>query len=66
MKVGDLVEFSYGRVGGQIEGIGVFAERGYYGKHKILFMRKAYWVPDACIKPITMKRKDDVNEEKLN
>lgn len=66
MKVGDLVEFSYGRVGGQIDGIGIFAERGYYGKHKVLFMNKAYWVPDACIKPISMQRKDDANEEKLN
>jgi len=47
MKIGDLVEFTYGRVGGQIEGIGIFAERGYYGLHKVLFMGKAYWVPDA-------------------
>ena len=66
MKVGDLVEFSYGRVGGQIDGIGIFAERGYYGKHKVLFMNKAYWVPEQFIKPISMKRKDDVNEEWLN
>ena len=61
MKVGDLVEFSYGRVGGQIDGIGLFAERGYYGKHRILFMDKAYWVPDACIRPISMKRSSAVN-----
>ena len=61
MKIGDLVEFTYGRVGGQISGIGIFAERGYYGKHKILFMNKAYWVPDACIKVISMKRSSAVN-----
>ncbi len=66
MKTGDLVEFSYGRVGGQIEGIGIFAERGYYGKHKILYMETAYWVPDSCIKPISMQRKDSVNEVKDN
>ena len=66
MKIGDLVEFTYGRVGGQIDGIGIFAERGYYGLHKVLFMGKGYWVPDACIKPISMQRKDDANEDKLN
>ena len=66
MKVGDLVEFSYGRVGGQIDGIGIFALRGTCGKHKVLFMGKGYWVPDACIKPISMKRKDDVNEKQDN
>ena len=66
MKVGDLVEFSYGRVGGQITGIGIFAERGYYGKHKVLFMNKAYWVPEQFIKCISMKRKDNVNEDWIN
>ena len=66
MKVGDLVEFSYGRVGGQIDGIGIFAERGYYGLHKVLFMGKAcltgkaYWVPDASIKVISMQRSCDL------
>jgi hypothetical protein len=62
MKIGDLVEFTYGRVGGQIEGIGIFAERGYYGLHKVLFMDKAYWVPDACIKVISMQRSCDVSK----
>ena len=66
MKIGDLVEFSYGRVGGQITGIGIFAERGYHGKHKVLFMSRAYWVPEQFIKPISMKRKDDVNEDWIN
>lgn len=65
MKVGDLVEFSYGRVGGQIGGIGVLAEMGYYGRHRVLFMGKAYWVPDACITKIVMKRSKDKND-KLN
>jgi hypothetical protein len=61
MKIGDLVEFTYGRVGGQIEGIGIFAEHGSAGKHKILFMGKAYWVPEQCIKVITMERTTSVN-----
>ncbi len=60
MKIGDLVEFTYGRVGGQIEGIGIFAERGYYGLHKVLFMGKAYWVPDTSIKVISMQRSSAV------
>ena len=47
MKIGDLVEFSYGRVGGQIDGIGILAEVGLCGKHKVLFMGKGYWVPES-------------------
>ncbi len=60
-KIGDLVEFTYGRVAGQIQGIGIFAEQGFYGKHKILFMGKGYWVPASCIKRISMVRESDVN-----
>tara|TARA_R110002124_G_scaffold281093_1_gene455062 strand:+ start:897 stop:1097 length:201 start_codon:yes stop_codon:yes gene_type:complete len=66
MKIGDLVEFAYGRVGGQIDGIGIFAERGNNGKHKVLFMGKGYWVPESCIKVISMVRKGDVSEEWIN
>jgi hypothetical protein len=66
MKIGDLVQFTYGRVGGQIEGIGIFAERGYYGIHKVISENKTYWVPEGCIKLISMKRKDSVNEVKYN
>ena len=66
MKIGDLVEFTYGRVGGQIEGIGILAEVGSYGKHKVLFMGKGYWVPEQLIKPISIVRKGDVSEPLLN
>jgi hypothetical protein len=66
MKTGDLVEFSYGRVGGQITGIGIFMHHGTCGKHKILFMGKGYWVPEQFIKVISMARKGDVNEEWIN
>ena len=66
MKIGDLVELSYGRVGGQISGIGIFAERGYYGIHKVISENKTYWVPESSIKSISIKRKDIVNEDKLN
>jgi len=66
MKIGDLVEFTYGRVGGQIEGIGIFAGHGSDGKHKVLFMGKGYWVPEQHIKVISMVRKSDVNEPLLN
>jgi hypothetical protein len=61
MKIGDLVEFTYGRVGGQIAGIGILAEVGLCGKHKILFMGKGYWVPNACVKVISMQRSSAVN-----
>ena len=66
MKIGDLVEFSYGRVGGQIDGIGIFMDYGTCGKHKVLFMGKGYWVPAQCIKPISIKRKEDVNDYQDN
>jgi hypothetical protein len=61
MKIGDLVEFTYGRVGGQIDGIGILAEVGLCGKHKVLFMGKGYWVPEQFIKIISMKRKEAVS-----
>lgn len=63
MKVGELVQFVYGRVGGQIERIGIFAERGYYGIHKVISENKTYWVPESGIKTISAKRKGTVNEE---
>jgi hypothetical protein len=66
MKIGDLVQFTYGRVGGQIEGIGIFAERGYYGIHKVISENNTYWVPEGCIKPISIVRKGTVNETKDN
>ena len=66
MKIGDLVEFSYGRLGGQIGGIGIFMEYGTCGKHKVLFMGKGYWVPESCIKVITMARKTSLNEPLIN
>ena len=62
MKTGDLVEFTYGRVAGQIGGLGVLAELGTDGKHKVLFMGKGYWVPASCIKRISMVRMSDVNK----
>jgi len=61
MKIGDLVEFTYGRVAGQIDGIGILAEVGLCGKHKVLFMGKGYWVPEQFIKVISMKRKEAVS-----
>ncbi len=66
MKIGDLVEFSYGSKGGQISGMGIFMEYGTCGKHKVLFMGKGYWVPEQFIKVISMTRKDDLNEEWIN
>jgi hypothetical protein len=62
MKVGDLVEFSYGKVAGKIDGIGIFAEQGTDGKHMVLFMGRGYWVPESCIKVISIERKEGVND----
>ena len=66
MKVGDLVEFSYGRLGGQIGGIGLLASTINDDMYEILFMGKAYHVHQQFVKPISIKRKDSVNEVKDN
>jgi hypothetical protein len=66
MKIGDLVEFSYGRVGGQIGGIGLVAGTINDDAVEILFMGKAYRVHKQFVKPISIVRKDDINEDKLN
>ena len=66
MKIGDLVEFSYGRVGGQIGGIGLIAGPINDDAVEILFMEKIYRVHKQFVKPISIVRKDDVNEDKLN
>ena len=66
MKIGDLVEFSYGRLGGQIGGIGLLAGTINDDAYEILFMGKAYHVHQQFVKPISIKRKDSVNEVKDN
>ena len=66
MKIGDLVEFSYGRVGGQIGGIGLIAGTINDDSYEILFMGKAYRVHKQFVKPISIKRKDDVNDNQVN
>ena len=66
MKVGDLVEFSYGRVGGQISGIGLIAGSINDDALEILFMGKTYRVHKQFVKTISMQRKDDVNDNQDN
>ena len=66
MKIGDLVEFSYGRLGGQIGGIGLIAGSINDDAVEILFMGKTYRVHKQFVKPISMKRKDSVNDNQLN
>ena len=66
MKIGDLVEFSYGRLGGQIGGIGLIAGTINDDAVEILFMGKAYRVHKRFVKPISIVRKDDVNDDQLN
>ena len=66
MKIGDLVEFSYGRVAGQIGGIGLIAGTINDDMYEVLFMGKAYHVHKQFVKPISIKRKSDVNDEWIN
>ena len=66
MKVGDLVEFSYGRLGGQIDGIGLIAGTINDDAYEVLYMEKVYRVHKQFVKPISMKRKDTVNDDQLN
>ena len=66
MKIGDLVEFSYGRLGGQIGGIGLIAGTINDAACEILFMGKLYRVHKQFVKPISIVRKDDVNDVKDN
>tara|TARA_Y100000592_G_scaffold74368_1_gene115927 strand:+ start:512 stop:712 length:201 start_codon:yes stop_codon:yes gene_type:complete len=66
MKVGDLVEFSYGRLGGQISGIGLIAGSINDDALEILFMGKTYRVHKQFVKTISMQRKDDVNDNQDN
>jgi len=66
MKTGDLVEFSYGRVGGQIGGIGLVAGRIGDDMYEVLFMGKIYHIHEQFVKTISIKRKVDLNEDKAN
>jgi len=61
-KVGDFVEFIYGKHGAQIKRRGLYAEKGYYGLDKVVHDGRAYWVNPDHIKPISVVRKTDVNE----
>ena len=65
MKVGDLVEFSYGKLGGQIGGIGLLAGT-IDNMHQILFMGKTYNVHEQFVKPISIQRKAIVNDTQEN
>ena len=66
MKIGDLVEFSYGRLGGQIGGIGLLAGTINDDMCEVLFMGKVYHIHKHFVKPISITRKSDVNDEQFN
>jgi|TARA_R110000796_G_scaffold67777_1_gene155547 hypothetical protein len=66
MKIGDLVEFSYGKLGGQIERMGLYAGEANYGMHRVLYAGKSYEVREQCIKLVSVARKADVNEVQDN
>ena len=65
-KIGDLVEFSYGRLGGQIDGIGLIAGMINDDALEVLYMEKIYRVHKQFIKSISIQRKDAVNDFKDN
>ena len=66
MKIGDLVEFSYGRLGGQIAGIGLLAGTINDDMYEVLYLGKIYHTHKQFVKPISMQRKAVVNEKKSN
>jgi|TARA_R110000824_G_scaffold249901_1_gene438755 hypothetical protein len=61
-KVGDFVEFIYGKHGAQIKRRGLYAEKGYYGMDKVLHDGTTYWVNPDHITAVSMARKDPANE----
>jgi len=61
MKIGDLVEFSYGRVGAQIDGIGIYAGTTETGELKVLFAGKAYEIREQFVKALSMQRSTAAN-----
>jgi len=61
-KVGDFVEFLYGKHGAYIKRRGLYAEKGYYGLDKVLHDGRAYWVNPDHITAISITRKDPANE----
>ena len=61
-KVGDFVEFIYGKHGAQIKRRGLYAEKGSFGLDKVVRDNRAYWVNPDHITVVSMVRKTDVNE----
>ena len=66
IKVGDLVEFVYGKHGAQITRMGLYAEKGIYGFDKVLHDGNVYWVNPDHIKVVSITRKPDVSEPTHN
>jgi len=62
MKVGDFVEFIYGKHGAQIKRRGLYAEKGDAGLDKVIHGGRAYWVNPDHIKLVSIVRKDPANE----
>ena len=66
MKIGDLVEFSYGKLGEQIERMGIYAGEANYGMHRVLYAGKSYEVRKQFLRVVSVARKADVNEVQDN
>jgi hypothetical protein len=52
IKKGCLVNFSYGRVGASISGIGLIVDSINEDMYKLLYKGKEYWVHEQFINPI--------------
>jgi hypothetical protein len=62
MKIGDFVEFTYGRLGAQKKRRGIYAEKGFYGMDKVIHNNTAYWVNPDHITVVSTAVKDPVSE----
>ena len=61
-KIGDFVEFVYGKHGAQIKRRGLYAEKGFYGLDKVIHDNTAYWVNPDHITVVSTAVKDPVSE----
>lgn len=56
---GDLVEFTYGKLGAYITRTGIYAGESYssaidrYTVYKVIHENRAYWVPRSCIEVLS-------------
>ena len=71
-KIGDMVEFSHRStlkaldLVREIDAVGVYAGTTEDGIYKVLYAGRVYELPTHFIRPVSMVRKPNVNDEPLN